>query len=239
MSTALAVVEPELTLEDLAAAYDREHALVLESAVQLVEHAIRAGEALRAMKERVPRGQWVDFLLERFPDRSLVTSYQYMRIAAYADKVRDTQPTSIKGAIRALAGLPSIAGEDPGTREMARQLYATGRYTYRQIAEELDCSRGSIHNWIKPRQYEAQKRAKSARTVQERRALRAQQRRRAVRSVGGDRDKAYNHVLKALQALQCAVEDQDLAPECKRILQGAMTSLYGAEDSIVRASKLS
>jgi Protein of unknown function (DUF3102) len=82
------LVGPEPTLPELASAANREHRLVGEAATSALEHAIRAGEALRAAKAQVEHGGWLPWLEENF-DGSERTAQLYMQVAANPQRVAD------------------------------------------------------------------------------------------------------------------------------------------------------
>lgn len=104
-TTALEVLDRAPTLDDLAETARREHRLAVQASVSMVEHAIRAGDALIAAKERVPKGQWGAWLEENFR-ASRETANGYARVALYQDRVRaDLQNPTLRDALRYVRGL--------------------------------------------------------------------------------------------------------------------------------------
>jgi transposase-like protein len=240
VSAAVQIVE-DRALEELAATYDQEHNLELQAGASCLDHVICAGKALLESKKYVPHGQWVKWLLARFPDRSYMTHYQYMRIAREEATVRASGATTLAFALREVRGTLQPADVRVGTavRDQARAMYQTGAYTLAEVAAELGVSPSTVGNWTNPKAYERQKRISSQRTKKAQRALRRQEDERMVRNVGGQIAQAYSLARKSLQALQEAHDRLDLKPEVRVEVRQAMSYLYATEDAIVKASKLS
>lgn len=150
MTVALVVAEP--TLDELAETVKREHDLCLEAALSSVTHAIRAGEALLAAKERVPRGTWERWVDETCPAVSRMAK-PYMRLAAYKAMI----PAETRTAVDALAylrGLPAFDGSGPAQhppeiRDEALRLIDDG-FSQRQVSQMLGISRKCIRRWLSP-----------------------------------------------------------------------------------------
>ena len=89
---------------ELAETANREHALAGRAAVSMVEHAVRAGDALLAAKQQVRHGQWLPWLDANF-EGSARTAQQYMRLAGNAKRVAHLPPgeQSLTGALAAIA----------------------------------------------------------------------------------------------------------------------------------------
>jgi hypothetical protein len=229
-------LEWTLTLDELAEAVEREHQLVVQAGASMVEHAIRAGEALLAAKNQVPRGQWEAWTTSSFPDKHPKTLRLYMRLAKYQDRVRESQPGTITAAHRLLAGEPVIP-VDEEQREKALHMRKDGA-TYREIAEHFDVTKERVLTWINPRYTERRRTRLQQQSRAARRALHRQQRDAAARRAGGSVAEAYSLVRKALQALDGAVQAAE-DKEAKQALNQAIARLHAAEDAVVRASKLS
>lgn len=98
----IAVIPPgQLTLFDLATIANREHALVLEAAGTMIEHAIRAGEALIKAKKQVRYGEWLSWLAGNF-EASEDRAEDYMHIARHSARARNLDELSIRGALKAI-----------------------------------------------------------------------------------------------------------------------------------------
>jgi hypothetical protein len=130
MGTELVVVTP--SLDELAATANHEHARVLEAGVSMVEHAIKAGEALIAAKGLLPFGAWNQWLDAKFEAGCKATARNYMRIARHRALLESCEPAGLVDALRL------IAGEDRSDRDLIREremkaLRASG-LTYKAIA---------------------------------------------------------------------------------------------------------
>jgi predicted transcriptional regulator len=233
MSTELVVAEP--TLEQLAATANREHALALEAGTAMMGHIIAAGEALIAARRQVPHGQWLSWLVENI-DQAPCTVTQHMRLARKKDVVIDSQATTVKGALRLLRGEPQTRVDDPDERAAVLEMREAG-HTYDQIAETLGTPRRRVQRWCNPATYQREQQRSKRLTLVAQRAERRAERDRQARQAGGDVEKAYTHIRRALQHCDRATSQvQDR--EARRAVQDTLNRLYDAEDAIVRASKL-
>lgn len=88
---------------ELAAVANREHALVCEAGTSLVEHAIRAGEALTAAKAGLAHGEWLPWLEANFRG-SRQTADNYRRLAANCQHVGNLEEPTLRKALEAIAG---------------------------------------------------------------------------------------------------------------------------------------
>lgn len=83
-------VGDDLSPPELATIANREHELVSEAAESMVEHAIRCGEALEAVKTKVGHGNWLDWLGPNFR-ASTWTADLYMRLYANRGRIHNMQ----------------------------------------------------------------------------------------------------------------------------------------------------
>jgi len=60
------IVPQQLTLDELAGIANEEHRLARQSFGSMLEHAIRAGEALVEARGKVDRGEWLAWLAGNF-----------------------------------------------------------------------------------------------------------------------------------------------------------------------------
>lgn len=97
------IVGPDPIPAELAQIANREHALVGEKLGSMVEHAIRAGEALAAVKAQLAHGEWLPWLAENFAGSERM-AHRYMRIAANPTRVSDLPEPSLRKALAAIAG---------------------------------------------------------------------------------------------------------------------------------------
>lgn len=94
--------EGQLTLFELAHIVNREHELAREAGLAMVEHAIRAGEALIAAKAQLHHGEWLPWLADEF-DGSERMAQRYMTVAANPTRVSDLDEPSLRKALEAIA----------------------------------------------------------------------------------------------------------------------------------------
>lgn len=236
LANVLGQLPGEVTLDQLAETVRREHQLAEQSAVAMVEHAIRAGDALRAAKEQVGHGGWERWLMAEFPDKHPKTLRLYMRLSNHQDRVREDQPATIAGAQRLLLGEASRPN-DAEMRDEARALAKQGMSRW-AISQKLGVSHHAVGSWLDPRLAEKRRQRRRQESRAARRALHEKQRASEVRRAGGSIAEAYALLRKALQALERAAEEnQDR--EVKASISLAMARLHSGEDHIVKASKLS
>jgi predicted transcriptional regulator len=190
--TALARPDTAPSLEDLVATVNREHALVGQSARAVLDHAMAAGDALLAIKERhIGHGEWRTWV-EANVDVHWTTANDYMRVAYFRERLEELGATQLKEALTLLLGLrrgdspPGRAGL-PGLADEARELRANG-LSDSIIAERLGVSNSAVYKWTRPervRQYAE----KARREKEQLRELREREQQvkvaRAVRKKGG------------------------------------------------------
>jgi hypothetical protein len=99
----VAVGFEQLSLFELADLANREHALARTSALEMVEHAINAGEALLRAKAKKGHGDWLGWLADNF-DGSRQTAQAYMRVSKSqrAGLLTGDEP-SLRKALEAIA----------------------------------------------------------------------------------------------------------------------------------------
>lgn len=236
----LEVVGPPPTLRELANAAKREHAMVLNVGSEMIGHAIAAGDALLEAKKLVPRGGWEDWLVENL-DYSMTTAQTYMRFARHREQLVDAQALTIAGARRLLHGAAQ-SNVDEDLQHEARRLRKTKRdgrpMAYSDIAERLGVPQPTVWRWCNPEAERRRLAQARQRSMAGRRALKRQERDRAVKKKGGAVADSYAYIRRAALALDEAREDET-DPEVKRHISAALDRLYRVEDEIVRASKLS
>jgi len=174
-------------LGELAAAANHEHDRVREAGLSMVEHAIRAGDALRAADELVQAGQWERWLADNFAD-SAATARLYMRMSRYQDEIRARGIDGVTAARRHLIGRdPHRKGAKPvlpqWMRDEAAEMRAQG-ISVNRIARELGVSNPTVHRWTNPQAARALNDATQAARRRKRaaeRALAEQQQRQQVK----------------------------------------------------------
>lgn len=224
--TARTQVPAKDELAYLADSILQQHELCKVKGREMVEHAILAGEALNRAKELVPRGEWEDWLVERFPAIGLSMPRVYMRLAKHADYLRRNGelPLNLRAASREL----DVYGptSEPDETLISRAIAMRKRGTkYKDIAEELGVSIHKAYRWANP-SYEEKRKSK---LMGERRALARLERDKDVKKAGGSAAQAYALVRRALQALEEAPSENRRQ---KRAISDAMHRLYDAEEAI-------
>jgi DNA-binding transcriptional ArsR family regulator len=195
------VLEPrQLSLSELADEANREHGHVVEAGAAMVEHAIRAGEALLAAQQQCEPKQWTAWLTEHWA-AARVTALIYMRLARHQDEIRAQGFTSVITARRHLTmiqapGAPSKHGwKNPPTwvTDEAHKLRAEG-LSYAEISRRLEVPWATIRYWLDPELTEKARLAAKKRRA-ERRAEREREKqreiKRAARRAGSGLAEAY------------------------------------------------
>ncbi len=91
-----------LTNDDLAREINTEHSHVETYKRNTIKHAIRCGQLLLEMKQRVGHGKWLAWVQEHF-EASERTARNYMEIAKSAAAADLSEDTTMRSALRALA----------------------------------------------------------------------------------------------------------------------------------------
>lgn len=94
--------EPVRSDDDLVREINAEHGQVETYKRNTIQHAIRCGELLLEMKQRVGHGNWLAWVREHF-DASERTARNYMEIAKSAAVADLRDDTTMRSALRALA----------------------------------------------------------------------------------------------------------------------------------------
>lgn len=108
--------EGQLTLFELADIANREHRLAFDSFVGVVEHAIRAGEALNEAKSLLQHGEWLPWLADNFKGHEN-TARNYMRLAANPQHVVDLAGMSLRKALEAISSGGAHVGNNSGDND--------------------------------------------------------------------------------------------------------------------------
>jgi hypothetical protein len=102
------------TDDDLAREINAEHGQVEAYKHNTIQHAIRCGELLLEMKQRVGHGNWLAWVQEHF-EASERTARNYMEIAKSAAVADLKDDTTMRSALRALASRSQSKAHNPGT----------------------------------------------------------------------------------------------------------------------------
>jgi transposase len=244
--SAVEVLAPgELSLNELAAQANREHALAIAAGVSMVEHAIRAGEALLQVRAGCDSGQWAKWVAANL-DIGLNTASGYMRCARYKDVLmsQPKPPESLNLAKQVLNGLPPIfQGRDPASaerQEQARRFRESG-LSVSATAELMGVGVATVMYWTdegyRARQ-QALNRKTQARKLQERNArLRAEQDaaiKRAVKKAGAATAEAWQ-MAERMQDVLAQAQRETEDREARRALSEAGVHYRKMRDEIVRA----
>lgn len=227
----------EQGMGELARIANEEHQAVEHAAVEMVVHGVRAGEALRAVRDRLPYGSWMAWLAENF-HATPHTAREYIRFAQHQDLLNEHGITKYVDALQlvrsvAAEGRPSL-DERVRQRSEAVALYKAGGISLAKVGELYGVDGTTIRRWVNPNYAEAIARREAKRAKEARRALQQQRRDRAARKVGGDLGKTYSLIRQALQTTER--QREEAASRDKRMaLRGCLTALHEAEDQISRA----
>ncbi|MFI5003829.1 MAG: DUF3102 domain-containing protein [Solirubrobacterales bacterium] len=142
------------TDEDLAREINTEHGHVEAHKRTTIQHAIRCGELLLEMKQRVGHGNWLAWVEAHF-EASERTARNYMEIAKSAAVADLGDDTTMRSALRALAS-PSQAKKAPRLEpndEQAHKMLATAstpteddeRIADAKVVEEPRAGLGQTH----------------------------------------------------------------------------------------------
>lgn len=235
------------TLDELSATINAEHALVYESAVGMLNHAIRCGEALIVAREGVPDGEWAAWIALNL-DVSFTAAMRYVRIATHRELLStvDVRPTSIAAALTYLreVGVPARTENRNGQRptfdvEEAVRLHLAGMGCT-EIGSLLGASKSTIRRYViagEKNQDARRKKRNLARRNAEREALADKERSAAVARVGGKPADAYAMLRRTAIVLDRAMGEAE--PVIAEQLREALRSVHRAEDAIVQALSIS
>lgn len=229
------------TLRDLATTANEEHQLVLEAGSRMLEHAVRAGDALLAAHAQVDRGKWLTWVEQNIDDYGYGAVNVYMRLARHKAYLAERRPTTISAARSLLVGLPLFDDETSHLREEAQRLRDQGK-TYAEIADLLGLSQGShVWQWLNPDGYKKSlERTKlyNRRRRAERKALERQERNSAikvaVKKAGGAQAEAYA-MAERMQDVLGKAHREATDPEARREYALAGEHYRKMRDHIVSA----
>lgn len=235
----------ELTLPELAATANREHADAERAAHSTVEHAIAAGEALIAARKQCPYGTWERWCRENL-DVARAQADLYIKLARFKDFLRVSEVSSIAQARKVLVG---AHGESERTGlwqapievvEEARR-YAAEGMALATIAEMAGVSRQTVWTWVYPDRAAEQRRIRLERQTEELKrhqelvsAQRDEAIRQAVRKAGEATKEAWamaERMQDVLAQAQRETEDR----EARRALSEASVHYRKMRDEIVKA----
>lgn len=255
MSVVEVLERGELSLEELAAAANREHGAGRRAAGEALAHWIATGDVLLIARAhfmegalsdgdggRIRRGEWRQWLRDYF-DGGVATGTSCMRLAKYQKEIAAEGINTIKPAEAYLRGLPPVGEEDHNLygkriREEAHRLYSTG-ITQREVGRLLGVSHCTVSRWVADgggaeKRYADKRRAKEQRSRVEARIKRQLEREATMRKVGGSVAESYSMIRKTLGVFDRAHSEAE-DREIRAALSSAMAKLHAAEDEIVKA----
>lgn len=145
------VVNERAELERLAAAANAEHQRAKLAGRDLVEAAIRCGDALLRARKCVEQGRWVAWVTANV-EMHLTTAHRYMRIAEYRQEVLRSNVESIEAAIQLVADHPR-RGQGPRRYTDADKrdwVALADQIGIKPAAKALGVSPSTIHKWTSP-----------------------------------------------------------------------------------------
>lgn len=119
--------------------------------LEMIYHAIRAGEALLTARAQVERGGWLDWM-ERNLTMDVTTGYRYMRIAEYRQQVIESKVESIERAIVLLADQPRRGHGPRGytDADKADWIKLVDQVGVKRAAAALGVAPSTISKWASP-----------------------------------------------------------------------------------------
>lgn len=242
------------TLEELSNEINEGHRSVCDGMFVTLRKAIHVGELLLEAQNRVPPGQWLEWIKNNI-DGSPGTLRQYMRLATYSDLLPDhiangqvvigkagkPKPAGINAAISYLQTLPDTHRTSSRRRtfdyDTVRHLHKNGVPT-RELADMFSVSDGAIRSALLPtseRSRRGNRRKKEYAARQK--ALNRERAATAIRQSSGDITEAYSLLRKCLQRTQTIYERPGHSYHTKRHLSGVIDRLHQAEDMLSLAIK--
>lgn len=232
-----------MSLTELAARANSEHAETQRVMTWVVDHGVNVGLALLEVKSRhVGRSTWTRWMDENLTFARPIGQL-YMRMAVYENELRDAGVVGGQKQIRrVLSGLPPLPRTtdtrtlDESLEKEARQLVADGT-PKAEAARLLDVSTDTIYRWTSPdyskKRVAARQRLRRKAQAAER-ALLEKEKADAIKKAGGNISAAYGHVRKAAAELDAALSDAT-SPEVRTALRAALAGVHKAEDEIGKA----
>lgn len=236
-----ALANVETTLEELVATVNREHALATQAARSVLTHAMAAGDALLAIKDRhIEYGQWRKWVEENV-DVHWTTANDYMRVAYFRGRVEELGAAHLKEALALLCGerregSPAGRAGLPGLREQAVDLRAQGM-SDPEIAERLGVSNSSAYKWTRPeqvRKYAEKAKREKAELREQRERQEAARISRAVKKRGGALAELYA-MSERMQDVLAQAHREEEDTEARRALSLAGEHYRRLRDQIVVA----
>lgn len=228
------------SLDDLAATANREHELCEAASRSALEHAIAAGEALRAVRAVVGAGGWLAWLAENFAG-SRTTANHYIRFATHREHLGSGM--AIGEAREALRGLPDSSPRglpcpDPTAQQEAVFLVREHHLSMSEAARRVGVHPSTVRKWVDPaaikRRNAAAGRRRRAATAALAKVEREKAIRAAVRKAGAALSEAYSMSARMAKVLAQA-EAEAATDEARVALAEATGHYHRMSDAITRA----
>lgn len=220
------------SLDELTETAVREHDLVVQHGLLVIDHAIRAGDALLAAKSVIPMGKFTTWVESRGIPSHIAA--QYMRIARHKDIVQFHQPHTLTTAVRLLRGAPRTDVVPDNVKAEVRRLRGQD-WTIRAIEEQVGLSKNQIYRIIDPN-YAVRKRKDGQKSNAARSEKRREERLNLAKKAGGGYSQGYS-LLRRLEQLVDGLSRTTADPEARRLLSSVVHSLERAEDNYIKALK--
>lgn len=154
---------PAPSLDAIAATVRHEHDLVIRASQKLLEHIALCGDALREAKQRIPRGEWLNWL-----GTARITKDQaslYMRASLHADVLREHGVETVTGIRAFLAEHALLINNAPLSDERVEELKGlrTKGFSLAQIQQMTGIHASVVHNYTSKPNHGKGQRARYAR----------------------------------------------------------------------------
>lgn len=225
-----------ISLDEIAASANREHDLAQRAALSAIDHAMRSGQALLVARDVVGEDAFLAWLSRNF-DSTHHTAFRYMRIARYAQDLREADITTISDALAFLAGRSQLGHEVGERRLRAVELYEAGR-PKREIARMLGVTQSTVQRYLNPKAaQERHTRNRRERIAAEKALEEKRQRaaaRRAATAAGGEIARLYADAERMQDTIGAAAREAS-DPEARTELELAGEHYRKMRDCVVRA----
>lgn len=230
--------EVDATLENLRDRANEEHRLTLEAAKDMITHAITAGEILNEIRERIPWGEWMEWVEREFSG-SVSNANFYRRLALNASLVRTSGVRTLREAERYLVEHAALTTSTPRTGSIVKErrreiitLRQAGK-PVEEVAAIVGVSVPTVYN-LSRKDWQRRNRRHNLIQKQARQALKREQRERQAKKIGGNLGEAYSLLRRTAQVLQNALDQATTKPE-REHLGRALDRLHKSEDELGQA----
>lgn len=203
-------------------------------AMELWELTAAIGATIEQAYRSMDYSEWREWLGAE--GLSPYVGFCFMRATKYPELMREHQPGSLE-KVRALLPQGQGTAFDAEMARTARTMHEAGM-PVSQIRVHFAVSRMTVKRWVDPDGWERDQAKKRERAHQLREEQAERKRReldRLAKAEGGPVSVSYGQVRKAAQALQVAMDAEDVSRERRAALRIAMEALHRCEDEIGKA----